>query len=420
MTSLSNAAVSSSSEPQIMRRKDAKDAKQRTLGRLSPHQASMLSADGNRVLAESTRRVSKISASALRSWRLCVATSGRAACCALLALAVAACNGSTSAPKQTDTAALVPDTDSIAKTTENGPVKATIKVWPAKPSLGDAIYARLEIEAPAGVSIDAPFQEAGDQRLGRFRVVGFVRDTQRKADGGQVHTQTYTLEAPASGRQRVPPLRLEMTDARGAQSKAKEELLTDEVPIEILPVPAEKASAELRPAAGELDPDVDKTSPLLIVGIVVGALALGAGAFFGMRTMGTRRRVLQQRSAYDEAVARLRALEQTGAPDASTADAWFVQLSSIVRRYLEMRYEIRAPELTTEEFLQVATARPELRSEHRGLLTQFLERCDRVKFAGYRPDADESIATLAAARGFVEDTRMREAIASKGGAEVIR
>jgi hypothetical protein len=34
-----------------------------------------------------------------------------------------------------------------------------------------------------------------------------------------------------------------------------------------------------------------------------------------------------------------------------------------------------------------------------------------VKFAGYRPDADESLATLKAARGFIEDTRLREPIA---------
>ena len=57
----------------------------------------------------------------------------------------------------------------------------------------------------------------------------------------------------------------------------------------------------------------------------------------------------------------------------------------------------------------MATARPELTTDHRALLTQFLERCDRVKFAGYRPDSDESIATLKAARGFVEDTRLQEA-----------
>jgi hypothetical protein len=128
-----------------------------------------------------------------------------------------------------------------------------------------------------------------------------------------------------------------------------------------------------------------------------------------------RRRVEKQRSAYDEAVAHLRALEERGAPDAETADAWFVELSSIVRTYLEKRYEIRAPELTTEEFLQVATARPEVSSEHRLLLSQFLERCDRVKFAGYRPESEESLATLAAARGFIEDTRLREAPAGNQG-----
>src|SRR5262249_58260565 len=96
--------------------------------------------------------------------------------------------------------AIEPTKHGTAKTTEVGPVKATVKVWPAKPTLADPIYARLEIDAPAGVSIDAPFQEAGDQRLGRVRVVGFTRDTQRKPDGGQLHQQTYTPHAPSHRR----------------------------------------------------------------------------------------------------------------------------------------------------------------------------------------------------------------------------
>ena len=93
--------------------------------------------------------------------------------------------------------------------------------------------------------------------------------------------------------------------------------------------------------------------------------------------------------------------------DDAEVDAWFVELSAIVRRYLEGRYQVRAPELTTEEFLQEARRAAGLSAEHRDLLTAFLERCDRVKFAGYRPDAEESLATLKAARAFVEDTRLR-------------
>ncbi len=334
---------------------------------------------------------------------------------AVLALTLAACGGGES-ETSTETTVVEPTKDAIAKTTENGPVKATVRVWPAKPTLGDAIYVRLEIEAPAGVSIDAPFQEAGDQRLGRFRVVGFTRDTDRQPSGGSKQMQTYTLEAPASGRQRIPPLRLEMIDARashtgsaGADAKKPQELLTDEVPLEIAPVPAEQATATLKPAQGELDANVGGTSWSLIAGLGGGILMLGSGSILAFRGYRARRRIQQQRSAYEDAVAELRALEDKGAPDSEGADAWFVRLSSIVRDYLERRYEIRAPELTTEEFLLVATARPELTEEHRGMLTEFLERCDRVKFAGYRPDSEESLGTLAAARGFVEDTRLREA-----------
>lgn len=329
----------------------------------------------------------------------------------LLLGACAADDVSTSA----ETTIITPSKDAITKTVENGPVKATVRVWPSKPSLGDAIHVRLEVEAPAGVSIDAPFQEAGDQRLGRFRVVGFVRDTKRQANGGQLQEQTYTLEAPSSGRHRIPPLRLEMIDSRaasGSDTKRPQEILTDEIPLEVAPIPAEQASAQLEPALGELDPDVGKTSWVLILGLASGIAVVLSGSVLGYRALRARRRVLKQRSAYDEAVAQLRALQDRGAPDAAKADAWFVELSSIVRRYLEHRYEIRAPELTTEEFLLVATARPELTEEHRGLLTSFLERCDRVKFAGYRPDAAESLATLTAARGFIEDSRPREALAA--------
>jgi hypothetical protein len=328
-----------------------------------------------------------------------------------IVLGLAACGGAETTDSP-EAAAIVPAKDAIAKVTENGPVKATVKVWPAKPSLGDPIYVRLEVEAPAGVSIDAPFQEAGDQRLGRFKVVAFTRDTRRQATGGQLHEQTYTLEAQTSGRHRIPPLRLEMVDARagsgsGSDARGKpQELLTEEIPLEVAPVKTESVDAELSPALGELDPTVGGTSWTLILGIASIAVVLLSGSILAFRAMRARRILEKQRSAYDIAVAHLRELEARGAPDAETADRWFVELSSIVRRYLELRYDIRAPELTTEEFLLVATSRPELREEHRGLLTSFLERCDRVKFAGYRPDADESLATLAAARGFVEDTRL--------------
>ena len=328
----------------------------------------------------------------------------------LLVLFVIGCSGHSILDEQTVSKA-EPSKDAIAKTTENGPVKATVTVWPPKPTLGDPIYLRLDVDAPAGVSIDAPFQEAGDQRMGRFKVTGFSRDTQRKPDGGLHERQTYTLEAPTSGKHRVPPLRLEMVDARpgqGSETGKTQEILTDEVPIEVAPVKQEAIAAELKPHPGTLDENVGGP-PWLWIGLGAGLLALlGIGGVAMWRVLGTKRRIAEQRSAYEDAIAALSGLQKRGAPGADDADAWFVELSSIVRTYLEGRYEIRAPELTTEEFLQEASRAKELTAEHRAQLMAFLERCDRVKFAGYRPDPAESIATLDAARGFVEDTRLRE------------
>jgi hypothetical protein len=325
----------------------------------------------------------------------------------VLVAALAACHGHSALDEVGAVRADEPAKDAITKPVENGPVKVVEKVWPAKPTLGDPIYLRVEIDAKAGASVNAEFQEAGDQKMGRFEVKGFTRAPHVNADGGSHEVQTYTLDAPASGKQRIPPLRFEMIDARG--SAGKQEILTDEVPLDIAPVNTAKVGASLHDAEGKLDPDVGGTPWLLILGLASLVAVLGSGGLLLWRAMRKRASVAAQRSAYDDAVARLRLLEDRGAPAADDADAWFVDLSAIVRSYLERRYVIRAPELTTEEFLLEAARSGRLSNDHRALLEAFLERCDRVKFAGYRPDSEESLASLKAARAFVEDTRLKEA-----------
>ena len=304
-----------------------------------------------------------------------------------------------------------PTPEAITKVSENGPVKATVKVWPPAPELGDPLYLELTIEAGPGVTVAAPFEDEG---LGRFAALGWVHDTRRKDDGGTVEVQTYTLEPPGSGKHRIPPFRLLVTDARAAGSgsgsnAAASELLTDEIPIAVAPVDPTRAKEPLAPARGALPIVVGGLAWWMIAGLVVAALIAIGAVVWGVRAYRRQAVVRQRVSAYEIAVRRLAALERGGAPDETGLDDWFVELSAIVRHYLEDRFALRAPELTTEEFLQEARRAAGLSSAHREQLSAFLERCDRVKFAGYRPDADESLATLAAARAFVEDTRLREA-----------
>ncbi len=346
-----------------------------------------------------------------------------------LTVALAACGGDHQAPAaKKDQSA---PAEATTKVTEEGPVKATVKVWPTAPALGDPIYLELTIVAQPGVIAAAPFES---ERLGRFTVAGWSHDTSRRDDGAAVEVQHYTLQAPGSGKHRIPPIRIEITDGRGAlagtpavggadagiapgpaaaptSAPAAKELFTEEIPLTVAMVDGARSTEELAAARGPLDASTRDDRWIWILAGGCALLVIAGGAWLGLRRVRTARDRKARISAYETAVRRLGELEHRGAPDDAAADAWFVELSAIVRTYLEGRYQVRAPELTTEEFLQEARRAAGLSTGlsigHRDLLTAFLERCDRVKFAGYRPDAEESLATLKAARAFVEDTRLR-------------
>src|SRR3954466_6355932 len=60
-------------------------------------------------------------------------------------------------------------------------------------------------------------------------------------------------------------------------------------------------------------------------------------------------------------------------------------VSDTIRFYLEERFNFRAPERTTEEFLHELRATDHLLPDQKESLGEFLKRCDLVKFARYEP-----------------------------------
>ena len=81
-----------------------------------------------------------------------------------------------------------------------------------------------------------------------------------------------------------------------------------------------------------------------------------------------------------------------------------VAVSDALRLYLEERFEFRAPERTTEEFLLDLQATALLNDSQKQFLTNFLTRCDLVKFAKHEPSEAELRSLHSAALGLVEET----------------
>lgn len=291
--------------------------------------------------------------------------------------------------------------ETLSAESRAGPVVATVSLTPAAPRLGDALVLTLEVVAEAGVTVEMPV--FGDA-LGRFGVVDYTPRREATADGGVKLTQRYTLQSPMSGHQRIPRLRVEYVDERDEQVNAKpRELLTDELAFSVASVLPD-GEVDLRPAREPLaelkGPWLERYWPWLVAGVMV-LVGAGAGFVVWLRRSEERARL----TAYDRAMARLDRLRRTGLPDAGAVDGWYVELSDIVRRYIEERFALRAPELTTEEFLLEAGRSADLKRAHRELLSDFLARCDRVKFARYSPEEDESRDALGVAERFLSETR---------------
>lgn len=81
-----------------------------------------------------------------------------------------------------------------------------------------------------------------------------------------------------------------------------------------------------------------------------------------------------------------------------------IRVSDALRAYLEERFEFRAPERTTEEFLYELQATDLLNQTQKLSLSDFLQRCDLVKFARYEPAEPELRDLHASALRLVNET----------------
>lgn len=93
-----------------------------------------------------------------------------------------------------------------------------------------------------------------------------------------------------------------------------------------------------------------------------------------------------------------------------------VLVSDTVRVYLEERFSLRAPERTTEEFLEELQKSPFLTLEQKQALGEFLARCDLVKFARYEPGEPELRGIYESALRLVEETQPSPALGDQAPA----
>lgn len=149
----------------------------------------------------------------------------------------------------------------------------------------------------------------------------------------------------------------------------------------------------------------------MLLWVILGLLVVG-GVIFWLRWRAKHQKQKEEplvvQLPWEKAIEELNKLMASGYLEAGKFHLYYAELSDIIRIYIEDRFLIRAPEMTTEEFLFSLKHSTALSPQQKNSLGQFMEAADMVKFAKYRPGIEEAKAGYDLAKIFIEETREKE------------
>ncbi|MFH1678333.1 MAG: hypothetical protein ABH914_01795 [Candidatus Omnitrophota bacterium] len=286
---------------------------------------------------------------------------------------------------------------------KNSPVDASAAVDKDSIQIGDKITYTITVKAAD--SIEVEFPQVLPEDLAGFAVKDFG-SSQKGLFGKKTFKQWYLLDTYVSGEHTIPQAVIKY---RVKGSADWQELSVKEVKLEV------KSVLDTAPAQTDIR---DIRGPKSFAGkmwiylLIALAVFLIIGACFSRILLKKKKGECKAAPAPAHIIAyeALAALEKKDYIRRGQAKVYYIELSDIVRRYLENRFNIRAPEMTTEEFLiKVKEKDSALSIEHKGLLRDFLVNSDLVKFARYQPAEQEANLSFASAKRLIDQTKEQEA-----------
>lgn len=264
--------------------------------------------------------------------------------------------------------------------------------------VGDRIRFDAILLVPRVSQVVPPPTENG---FGKLSVKEWTSDKAEKKNADSL-TFHYTLTTYSTENCTIPSL-----DFLVAKGQAVDTLRTRPIPLRVLLVTSPDTAA-----IKDLKAQQDAGTPSLIwLWLLCAAIVTAAAVFLFRRFLLKRRRpqaVVPPKPPYDEAMEALDRLEVKQYIAKGMIREYAFELSEIVKRYIERRFEVNAAEFTTEEMLDWIKLSP-LAPDDRKSIEWFFSTTDPVKFAKWLPDNDTVYRFGPGMRSFVEKTRPQAA-----------
>ena len=286
----------------------------------------------------------------------------------------------------------------------SGPVELIITADPPQVHLDRDILLSIKTIAPSNINVRLP---PLDNRLTGFTLSGAFDREPMAQDGAIVRDHCFRLTPRVAAEYRLAPMAVTYTDttnrpaAPAALAAPERWFATRALVFEVAPIVSEHPGASIRDIRGPL-----WIYPALkTIAGWVGLLVLMAAVVWLLYRLSRRihRAIrLRRMSPRERALVELADLMVRDLIAKNKVKEFFLELTLIVRRYIERAHSIRAPEQTTEEFLLAASRNPQFQTEVLGKLRAFLQTADLVKFAEYRPEPAVVDRAVGTARDYVE------------------
>ncbi len=270
-------------------------------------------------------------------------------------------------------------------------------VCPVELSLSGQAKLKVTVTRGSQYDVKAPSNKVLAEKF-------LVRDSRTelpRIDGDNVIvTHVYTIEPKQAGTVTVDPLPFEFTNTRDAGATPRV-VSTKPLDIEVTTLvgPDDRRSlSDLEDADAplELPPDPMQYVVWAVAGFGILAAVLLAVLLKSRKSKPVERQLTPTEIAHRD----LAELRSSGIAERDSKE-FYVQLTGIVRRYVEGTTKVRAPEQTTDEFLREIEQRQLFSSDDQSKFREFLESADLVKYAAHTPTTDDIANSLTRAEAFV-------------------
>jgi hypothetical protein len=250
----------------------------------------------------------------------------------------------------------------------------------------------IEVLCPSNTQIKIP--EIGT-RLKGFALSGEYQEPAVPAQNNKVLKKyLYKLTPLISDEYRIAPMAIIYCGNEEAQSTTNW-LQTPPIKLALAPLSTRTSAKSIRDIMAPFKIYPSRKLILQWVALVLLSIGIIAFAVWVIRYVNLKIK-LARMSPKERALYELEQLIKESLISKGKIKDFYLELTMIVRRYIERAHKIKAPELTTEEFLQAITKNPHFSKAVVEKLKAFLETSDLVKFAAYRPDQkiiDDSLRT---------------------------